>query len=74
MEWAVVILAVVVAAALLARRSLRHYKRSTAADCPPDGCPVGCGDCAPAAKLSSDIDTALEARRDLPNQPQAQGK
>lgn len=74
MEWAVVILAVIVAAALLARRSFRHYKRSTAAGCPDDGCPVGCGDCAPAARLSSDIDQALEARRRLPDQPQAEGK
>jgi len=74
MEWAVVILAVLIAAALLARRSLRYYKRTTTAGCPDDGCPMGCEDCAPAAKLASDIDTAREARRDLPNQPQAQGK
>ena len=59
MEWAIVILAVVIAAALLARRSFRHYKRSTAAGCPDDGCPVGCGDCAPAAKLASDIEARM---------------
>ncbi len=74
MEWAVVILVVIIAALLLARRSVRYYKRSNAAGCPDDGCPMGCGDCAPAARLASDIEAAHNAHRSLPDQPQAQGK
>ena len=74
MEWAVVIVIVAIAALLLGRRSVRYYKRSNAAGCPDDGCPMGCGDCAPAAKLVTDIDAAREARRNLPDPPQAQGE
>jgi len=74
MEWAVVIVIVTIAALLLGRRSVRYYKRSNASGCPDDGCPMGCGDCAPAAKLASDIDAARETHRNLPDQPQAHGK
>jgi hypothetical protein len=74
MEWTIVIIAVTVAAGLLARRALRHYRRSTAAGCPSDGCPMGCSECAPGAKIASDIDSAMAARRRLPDQAHAQGK
>lgn len=76
MEWAVVILAVAVAAGLLARRSIRHYRRSTANGCPTDGCPMGCSECAPGAKITADIDAALAARRRRPDhaRPRAQGE
>ena len=74
MEWAVVIIVVIIAALLLARRSVRYYRRTTTAGCPDDGCPMGCEECAPAAKLASEIDAARQAHRNLPDQPQAQGK
>ena len=74
MEWAVVIVVVIIAASLLARRSVRYYKRSNSAGCPDNGCPMGCEDCAPAARLVTDIDAAREARRHLTDQTHAQGK
>lgn len=74
MEWIVVIIAVTVAAGLLARRAIRHYRRSTSAGCPTDGCPVGCAECAPGARIASDIDSALAARRRLSDRAHAGGK